>query len=257
MLYHFGEVGITAAARDKLVVKLNDPTPYFLDLVAFYPLYPVNRACIEEHSVPNWTKPANIVTNGPFKMQFRRIRDRIRMEKNPDYWDADNVELETVDALAVESQATQLNMYMNGQVDWATDIPSAMIPELEKRDDFYNSTQLATYFYRVNVTKPPLDDHRVREALNMAMNKAAFANMSPREGKSRRGVSCRPVCPAMKARSAASSTSNGAGTARRGGLSRRPRLFARSKFSTTPAKATATSPRSFSSNGRSWGSTSS
>jgi len=185
VLYHFSQVGIAAPDAGTLVVKLNDPTPYFLNLVAFYPLYPVHRGCVEKHGVPNWTKPQNIISNGPFTMEFRRIRDRIRMVKNPEYWDADRVELKSIDALAVESEATQLNMYMNGQTDWATTIPNAMIPELEKRDDFYNDTQLATYFYRINVAedRAPLNDPRVREALNMAMNKGIICEYVTRGGQ--------------------------------------------------------------------------
>ena len=185
VLYHFNEVGIAALDDDTLIVTLNDRTPYFLDLVAFYPLYPVNKKCVEEHGVPKWTKPANIVTNGPFRLKFRRIRDRIRLEKNPEYWDADNVDLQTVDALAVESEVTQLNMYMNGQTDWATTVPNAMLSELKERDDFYSDAQLATYFYRINVSedRAPLNDPRVREALNMAMNKAIITEYVTRGGQ--------------------------------------------------------------------------
>ena len=165
VLYHFGEVGVDAPDKRTLVVELNAPTPYFLHLAAFYPCYPVNRKCVEEHGSPNWTKPENIVCSGPFVPEFRRIRDRIRLRRNPKYWDAERVELETIDALAVESQVTQLNMYMNGQADWATDIPTTIISEVKDRDDFLSEPQLATYFYRLNVTadNAPLDDARVEK----------------------------------------------------------------------------------------------
>ncbi|MAV38364.1 MAG: peptide-binding protein [Planctomycetaceae bacterium] len=164
-------VRIRATDARTLVVTLNNRTPFFPDLVAFYPLYPVCRECIEEHGSPGWTLPQNIVTNGPYQLQFRRIRDRVRLRKSPRYWDAANVDLETIDAMAVKSETTSLNMFMNGQLDWATTVPNPVIPQLKKRTDFLSAPMLTVYFYRLNVARPPLDNARVREALNLAIDK--------------------------------------------------------------------------------------
>ena len=69
-------VGVKAESPSKLIITLKSRTPFFPDLLAFYPLYPVNKECITTFGSPNWTRPENIVTNGPFQLQFRRIRDR-------------------------------------------------------------------------------------------------------------------------------------------------------------------------------------
>lgn len=176
-------VGIQALDPDTLIVTLNNRTPYFPDLVAFYPLYPVNRRCVEEHGTPNWTKPENIVSNGPFRLQFRRIRDRVRMAKNPSYWNASQVQVGTVDAMAISSQTTSLNMFMNGQLDWTTTVPNAMIPDLRERDDFYTAPMLTTYFYRINVERPGLDKVLVRRALNMAIDKREIVENVTKAGQ--------------------------------------------------------------------------
>ena len=166
-------VGVTAEAPHKLVVTLKAPTPYFNELVAFYPYFPVNRRCVEDHGSPNWTKAENLVCNGPFKMEFRRIRDRIRFVKNPLYWDSYNVRLETVDALVVRSETTTLNMFLDDQIDWGTQIPVSMIPTIRKKlgPQFKSAPELTIYLYRVNVTRPGLKDPRVRRALNLAIDK--------------------------------------------------------------------------------------
>ena len=62
----------------------------FLSLVGYYPLFPVPRQCVEKFGSPEWTKPENIVCNGPFKPQFRHLRDRTRVKKNELFWDRDN-----------------------------------------------------------------------------------------------------------------------------------------------------------------------
>jgi oligopeptide transport system substrate-binding protein len=143
----------------------------------------VNRECVEEHGSPRWTKPRNIVSNGPFLLSMRRIRDRIRLVKNPTYWNADNVALEVVDALPIKSETTSLNMYLKGQIDWTTTVPTSIIPELQKRDDFYTAPMLTTYFYRLNTTRPPLDNPLVRQALNLATNKQEICEHVTKAGQ--------------------------------------------------------------------------
>jgi oligopeptide transport system substrate-binding protein len=177
------QVGIQVNADDTLVVTLNNRTPYFTDLVAFYPLYPVNRACVEKHGTPTWTKPQNIVSNGPFLLQFRRIRDRVRMVKNPLYWNAGIVELEIIDAMAISSNTTSLNMFINGQLDWATTVPNSIIPDLRDRNDFKTAPMLTTYFYRLNIERVPLDNVLVRRALNMAIDKKVIVEKVTKAGQ--------------------------------------------------------------------------
>jgi oligopeptide transport system substrate-binding protein len=187
-------VGVKAESPEKLVVRLNSRTPYFPDLVAFYPLYPVNRKCIEEHGTPNWTNPENIVSNGPFRLEFRRIRDRIRMAKSDTYWDRDNVKLNVIDALAIKGETTSLNMYMNGQLDWSTQMPIATIPKLkaEFSTEFRSGAELTTYFYRFNVTRPELSDKRVRRAMAMAIDKQAICDRVTRAGEEPATAICPP-----------------------------------------------------------------
>ncbi len=167
-------VGIEVLDEHTLRVTLNDPTPYFLKLVAFYTLFPVHQPSITEFGAPDWTKPDRLVCNGAFTVGERRIRDRMRLNKNPHYWNADQVALNTVDVLALQGAPTMLNLYLTGQVDWITDVPSAVIPDLRDREDFHIQPQLGTYFYRLNTTVKPLDDVRVRRALALAIDKEAI-----------------------------------------------------------------------------------
>jgi oligopeptide transport system substrate-binding protein len=176
-------VEIRALNDQTLVIKLNNPTPYFKQLLAFYPLYPVNRECVEKYGAPNWTKPENIVTNGPYRLEFRRIRDRLRLTKNAHYWDAKNVSLETIDAMAITSYTTSLNMYINGQLDWSPTMPNTIMDLLRKRDDFVSAPFMAVYFYRINVERPPLDKKLVRRALNLAINKQLICDQITSAGQ--------------------------------------------------------------------------
>ncbi|MCA9123315.1 MAG: peptide ABC transporter substrate-binding protein [Planctomycetaceae bacterium] len=178
-------VGVQATDDHTLVVTLENRTPFFLHLTSFYALYPVSRSCVEEHGTPDWTEPEKMVTNGAYTLEFRRVRDRLRLVKNPKYWDASRVRLDTVDALAVKSLTTALNMYLTGQIQWATDVPAIVIPDLMKRPegDFKPTPILIIYFYRLNTTRPPLDDVHVRRALNLAMDKQLIVDKVTQAGQ--------------------------------------------------------------------------
>lgn len=175
LLLDFAQVGVRAIDDLTLEMTLESPTPYWLKLTGFYPLFPVNRRCVETHGPHQWTKPENLVTNGPYAIELHRIRDRIRLRKNPEYWDAANVALETIDILAVQSLTTSFNLYETGKVDWITKVTPIIAKELLEadppRDDFNPAPQFGSYFYGFNTTRKPLDDVRVRRALVLALDR--------------------------------------------------------------------------------------
>lgn len=185
LLYDFHYVGIRAVDPATLEIRLRHPVPYFINLMGFYPLSPVNRKCVETYGYPAWTKPENIVSNGPYLLQWRRIRDRIRLVKNPRYWDRDKVRTEVIDVLAVESTITGLNLYLTGDADWVPTVPNEIIPDLigRRQADFQPSPYLGTEYYLLNVEKPPLDDPRVRQALSMAIDRSEIVTKILRAGQ--------------------------------------------------------------------------
>jgi oligopeptide transport system substrate-binding protein len=175
VLLDFREVGIEVVDHRTVRYTLDHPTPYFLNLVGFYPLFPVNGRCVERFGSPQWTYPENIVCNGAFIPKFRRIRDRTRLAKNEQYWNRDEIKLNTIDVLAVESVNTALNLFLTGKADWIYDLPSPALRQMLKadppRDDLNPQPVLYTYFYLINTTKKPLDDVRVRKSLALAVDR--------------------------------------------------------------------------------------
>jgi len=185
VLYDFRRVGVRVPDERTLVVRLRHPVPYFLHLVGFYPMFPVNPRCVQTYGFPAWTKPENIVSNGAFRLKFRRIRDRIRLVRSETYWNRENVQLSTVDALAVKSNTTMLNLYMTGQADWITTVPTEVVPQLMARPqgDFRPAPLLSIYYYLINTTRPPLDDSRVRRALSLATDRREIVEELTRAGQ--------------------------------------------------------------------------
>lgn len=162
-------LGLAAPDPCTFRVRLAHPSPCFLVKTAFYPLFPVKMA---ENDGAGPGRRVERVSNGPFRLVFRRLKDRIRLARNPYYWDASSVALRTVDALAVSSAMTALNLYLTDEVDWINNVPSMVLPYVKERPDFTLSPNLGTNFLRFNTTRPPLHDARVRRALCLAVDKA-------------------------------------------------------------------------------------
>lgn len=171
--HHFGvDQGIFAKDDHTLVVELNAPTPYFLELTTFYPFFPVPRWAVER-SRRDWFMPQHFVGNGAFTLESWRVGDRIRLRKSQSYWGKNDVKLNSVDVLPIENATTSLNLYLTGDIDWVPHgyYPRELGPDLRQRKDFYEGPALIAYFYRINCTRKPFDDRRVRQALNLAIDR--------------------------------------------------------------------------------------
>src|SRR5262249_39856910 len=88
--------------------------------------------------------------------------------------------LSVVDALAISSQVTMINLFETGKVDWITDPPAIVLRELlkpgKRRNDLNPKPFLCTYYYLVNTKRKPFDDVRVRRALAKAIDRAEIAS---------------------------------------------------------------------------------
>ena len=169
-------LGVYAEDRHRLVVELDAPTPYFLDITSFYSALLVPKHTIEQHG-SSWFLPETLVCNGPFVVDRWRVNDRIRLKKNPLYWGKHEVRAEAIEALATENVTTALNLYLTGEVDW---LPSAypvdLVQELRAREDFYVHAAFIVYYYRFNTRRKPFDDARVRQAVTLAVDRRVIVD---------------------------------------------------------------------------------
>ncbi|MGA0112131.1 MAG: peptide ABC transporter substrate-binding protein, partial [Chthoniobacterales bacterium] len=115
-----------------------------------------------------------------------RLNDRIRLRKNPRYWNADSVAMETIDVVPVSKANTAFNLYASGQADLMMDkglVPPALLSEIKKRDDFHAAPFLGTYFLRYNCEKGPFTDPRVRRAFSLVIDKPSIVERITRAGE--------------------------------------------------------------------------
>ena len=169
---HVGvDQGFFAPDPYTFVVELRAATPYFLEVVSYQSTLPAPRWVVEAHP-KDWFLLPHVVSNGPFRLKTWVVNDHLRVERSESYWGKDEVRLRSIDVLSVESETTALNLYLTGEVDWVPDwYPKDLVDVLQSRPDFYKNPALSIYMYRLNTEKPPFNDRRVREAVNLAIDR--------------------------------------------------------------------------------------
>ena len=175
---HFGvDEGVFVDPDDAsvLVVELLAPTPYFLELTAFYPAYPVPPHVVEDHE-DDWFLPGKIVGNGPYVLTEWRVNERIRIEKSATYWGRDDVALDVIDALPIADATASMNLFLTKDVDWAPGPPLDLVPIFQKRPEFRSAPGMIVYYYRLNCTHPVLKNPDVRRAIGLAIDRQAIVD---------------------------------------------------------------------------------
>jgi len=167
------QVGVHALDARTLTVELNSPLAFFLDLCCFPTLAIVPQKAIEKQG-DGWVTALPLPSSGPYELVAWRLNDKIRLRKNPRYWDAINTRSEILDLLPTAAPNTALNLYETGVADviWDKDlVPVELVDVLSRRSDYHNFDFLGTLFYRFNVRRKPLDDPRVRRAFALATDR--------------------------------------------------------------------------------------
>jgi oligopeptide transport system substrate-binding protein len=172
-------VGVQALGEHTLIVELEQPLPYFLELVSMPCFFPVPMNTVSKNG--NWgSSPDGFVSNGPFSLHSWKHADQLTLKKNSRYWEAGAVKLSSIDVF-IAPPDTALQMYEEGKLDWAgsplSTIPVDAIRELKNARRLEVSPFMGTYFFRVNTSSRigdkanPLADPANRRALASALDR--------------------------------------------------------------------------------------
>lgn len=128
-------VGMKALGSDglTLVIELTRPVPYWLDLCAFEPFYPIYQPLVDSYQSLNpvtgrmdarsdWTRPPLLISNGPFKLVDWKFKREMRLEKNEHYWNSARVGTDSLAIVVVEDRNAAVVAFQTGAVDFNTDL---------------------------------------------------------------------------------------------------------------------------------------
>jgi len=176
-------LGAEALDDQTLRLTLERPTPYLPALTAQPVWFPVNPRVLAKFGDinqrhPAWTRPENLVGNGPFTLAEWSPNARLVVARNPAYWDAARVRLARITFFPTESPEVEERNFRAGQTHVTYSLPTSKIetyrterPAALRLDPF-----LQAIFLRFNTTRAPFDDARVRRALSLAIDREAIAS---------------------------------------------------------------------------------
>jgi len=169
-------VGIKATEEDVLRLRLARPCPYLLDLTSYATLAPVHRGASEARRP--WARPESIATCGAFRLERWDFKRRLLLRRSDTYWDRASIEIDTIEVFITGSPTAALVGYETGRIDLLRGVEPEAARKLARqkaagaRPDFHLSPRFATFFLRVNCTRPPLRDNpALRKALSLAIDR--------------------------------------------------------------------------------------
>ncbi|PTX95669.1 peptide ABC transporter substrate-binding protein [Opitutus sp. ER46] len=175
-------LGCRAADAHTLVLTLERPTPHLPLLTSLTYWYPINPRVLEKFDAMRnrgtpWTRPGNLVGNGPFTLAEWTPHARVAVVKNPRYWNAAATQLERIEFFPYEKADAEEHSFRAGQLHVTFSLPVSRIATWRKRDPAQLRVDpfLQTTFVSFNTKRPPFDDARVRRAFALAIDRAAIS----------------------------------------------------------------------------------
>lgn len=165
-------LAVQALDEHLLEIRLESPTPYFLGLLSHSATYPVHGPSLATHG-DRFARPGTMVSNGPFALDEWVVQSHVGLVRNQYYWGASRVKLDEVVYYSIEEPGAELKRYRAGELDFTESIPNAQFGWIRENlgDELRIAPYLGVYYYILNVTRPPFDDVRLREALNLAVDR--------------------------------------------------------------------------------------
>lgn len=178
------ELGVKAIDDYTLEVTFVNPIPYAKHLFSFSTFMPVNQKAYEEFGgADGYAKEADtIVTNGPYKITEWVHEDHITLEKNPDYYGADDIQIEKIKYVMMKDTNARMNAFKAGQVD-CINLDGDQMAQLEK-----DGVEVQTYvdngnwYFQYNTNTPGLNNAKIRQALGMSIDLESLCTNVRKDG---------------------------------------------------------------------------
>ena len=187
------KLGVEASADNKhFKVTLATDVPYFYELCAFPAMSVVKQAAVESSDVRGgWVADAGFVTSGAYTMDSWDHDSTIVLKKNPYYWNASNVTMDTITFALSDDTSNMYTNYSSGAYDMIDDFPTSMIDTLKTTPDYHIQGQLGTYYVIFNVKSKLFADkadteqkrEKVRKALSLFIDRNYIVNSVTKGGQ--------------------------------------------------------------------------
>jgi len=167
-----GDLGVKAADDKTLVVTLEAPCGFFLELCGFPTYMPLRQDIVSAHP-DDWTQSADTyLSNGPYMLKQWDHNSQIVMARNHKYWNDGSITgPNTITWKLMDDPNSIFTAYKSGQLQFAEGLPNQEYDGLKASGDLVIYNWLGTYYIDMNNTKPPFDNKLVRQAINLVIDR--------------------------------------------------------------------------------------
>jgi len=170
-------LGVKAVDDATLQITIAQPRPTFPQIMALWPAYPLREDIITQYG-DKWTEPPNYIGNGPFILTEWVHADHMTLKANPKYWGT-KPKLTEIQYKMITDVNSELAAYKNNELDMSrvpTGTEKATMADSVLSKEIVRYPELTTFAFQFNVTKPPFDNLKVRQALSCAVDRVAFVD---------------------------------------------------------------------------------
>lgn len=177
-------LGVRAIDDMTLEITLENPAPYFLELLTHQTTAPVPMHKVKELGAA-WVRAGNYVSNGAYTLAEWVPQGHVKLVKNELFYEAEKVAIENVTFIPTIDAAAALNMFRAGELDYNRGAPLQQIDWMRENlpDEFISHPYMGLSYIQINTIKEPFNDPRVRVALSMALEREVLTDRILRAGQ--------------------------------------------------------------------------
>ena len=169
------QICIQSIDAHTLLVRLEQPTPYFLDLISFCVFFPVHHRI--DQLYPNWDRDAepHFVSNGPYQLKHWKHENELSLRRNSHYWDQPHIHAEKIHISMIHCPITALQMFEKGKLDLLgssiSPLPADALPTLYQQGKVKKQPVPASTIISFNTLQFPFNNVHIRKAFSAAINR--------------------------------------------------------------------------------------
>lgn len=172
----FSQVGVKINAQGQIVVELNHPLSYFPYIVGQQATYPIRKDIIAKYGDDTWADAGKMATLGPYKLKIWAHDKNMVLERYDSYY-GEKAKTKNIFVYMINDYSTAVNLYRAGKLDFQEQLPPNEARSLKGDPGLIHKATLGLYYYGFNVTKPPFNNVKVRQAFAYAIDRKQITDL--------------------------------------------------------------------------------
>mgnify|MGYP001820725844 CR=1 FL=1 len=167
------DLGVRAIDEYTFEIRLNAPTAYLPGMLTHSSTYPVHQPSVAAGG-ERFARPGKLVSNGAYQLSEWVVQSHVRLDRNPEYWDAANTQIDTVYFYAIENPDAELKRYRADELDITDGLPYNQLTWVRENlgDELVIAPWFGSYYFGFNLSRPPFENAKaLRTALAMAIDR--------------------------------------------------------------------------------------